>query len=505
MAALLGEPVGVVGPVWTSDQPGTKIGRFPLSVERHTMTAVDSLVPGVTTVTLNARYYAVHALAAARARTHRWTAAEAQMQVRRLEVAMGAVSAVHAMTKGSDHRSWLSVPHGYNVLAGHMGPTGPVDIAAMSAHGVYAQPRWGFLAAYRGSEMRLRILASNEANLAPGERLDEDAVAEGLDGLVDLARTDVLDRTTLVAHEHLCLCRMNTAIDGQWLARLFAAGEYDLRSDRTRRGTLQMMSRAVQVAEIETMTAGLTNFVCFDPRARDDEVIAGIEVVPLWRGLMLRNMSVSAWRELWAWLVGQIDGYMPRAALAEVFADGLPAQTLTAFRSSLPLTTNSDGSPRGAESDSELARAATAHRVLGVLLLGAVRALELEGKELYGFQGNRPEDVHEELAPTWLAARATEWADRPVRDFARWLTDIMLDRAQRIALKKAVPNSRSGRWQVPTRVHLRDDFVFKTSDEGGGPASLRLGQLAGIASGMGLLSADDSRWLPGERADLLDD
>jgi hypothetical protein len=55
----------ISGPTWSDAGSTTYPGRFPLSVERHVMSMVDRFVPGVTTVTLNARYYALHGLVAA--------------------------------------------------------------------------------------------------------------------------------------------------------------------------------------------------------------------------------------------------------------------------------------------------------------------------------------------------------------------------------------------------------------------------------------------------------
>jgi hypothetical protein len=63
----------VAGPAWSSTESGTYPGRFPLSVERHVMGMADRLVPGVTTVTLNARYYCLHGLVAAEAKAGDWT------------------------------------------------------------------------------------------------------------------------------------------------------------------------------------------------------------------------------------------------------------------------------------------------------------------------------------------------------------------------------------------------------------------------------------------------
>jgi hypothetical protein len=53
------------------------------------------LVPGVTTVTPHARYYALHALAAAEADERGLDRREAQDLWRRMEVALAAVSFIH--------------------------------------------------------------------------------------------------------------------------------------------------------------------------------------------------------------------------------------------------------------------------------------------------------------------------------------------------------------------------------------------------------------------------
>jgi hypothetical protein len=57
----------VEGPQWSRSGLDVAAGRYPLSVERHVMRMVDHLVPGVTTVTPHARYYALHGLVAAHA------------------------------------------------------------------------------------------------------------------------------------------------------------------------------------------------------------------------------------------------------------------------------------------------------------------------------------------------------------------------------------------------------------------------------------------------------
>lgn len=55
------------GPSWSTKGLDRATGRYPLSFERHVMRMAELLVPGVTTVTPHARYYAPHALIAGEA------------------------------------------------------------------------------------------------------------------------------------------------------------------------------------------------------------------------------------------------------------------------------------------------------------------------------------------------------------------------------------------------------------------------------------------------------
>ena len=54
----------VVGPGWVDHSVNEIAGLFPLSVERFFNAAVALHAPGVTTVTVGARYYALHSLVA---------------------------------------------------------------------------------------------------------------------------------------------------------------------------------------------------------------------------------------------------------------------------------------------------------------------------------------------------------------------------------------------------------------------------------------------------------
>ena len=494
--------ISVAGPAWSDSTSGTYPGRFPLSVERHVMSTVDRLVPGVTTVTLNARYYPLHGLVAAEARNRSLDLADAQGLMRRAEVAIGAVSARHLHVAPVPHHA-LSRPHGYDTIVPQV-YEGSVDIGALAAPGVYAQPAWGFWSAYRGSEAILQIIGTNE--FAPGEQFDLPAVAEGLGDALSLAGQSTLGTDVLDDYAHLCICESAASADGAWLARLLA--QPDISEERqtrawTRRQTLRILARCVELTSVQQVSSDVSRFLGYDNAVTEDRVLASTVISARWRGLVLRNHSVGAWRDLWAWMVNEIDGLTARTAVGDRFAEALPRQTVGEFSRGLPATRTSDGRPAPAELDADLAECDWPTWSLSVLLLGARRARELEGHELSGFQGDDPEDTFEELSPAWLAGQVDIWHDRPVRDFARWLADVMVHRSQRLALRKARPDARTGVLKIPSRVYLRDGFIFRDSRESGGQASLRLDQLAGVLAGVGLLTRADGIWAIGPRGDLL--
>jgi hypothetical protein len=466
------------------------------------MSMVDNLVPGVTTVTLNARYYALHGLVAAEARRSDLSEPEAVDLMRRAEVVLGAVSARHLRLDENAHRA-LRRPHGMDLIAPKI--DGGIDIGALAAPKAYAQPKWGFSAAYRASEAVLQIIKPR--GLEPGEQLDHAAVAAGLGDALQLASRSTLSADDLDASAHLCICQSATSPDGAWLARLLAQpGLSEERQTRagTRRQTLRMVARCIQLTRVEHVGDDVSRFLAYGGAAIEDTGLDDIPAVARWRGLILRNYSVWAWRELWAWLVNEgINGLTARAMPGDKFADALEPQSVRAFCDRLPPTIGPRGHPLPAELDPGLWQEDGPVWSLGILLLGARRSSELAGAQLDGFHGHDREDVHEELSPAWLAGRVEEWRDRPVRDFARWLAEIMLNRSQRLAWRKARPDRKTGEVKIPTRVHLRDGFVIRDSDETGGATSLRLDQLAGVLAGAGLLAVENGQWTAGPRGDLL--
>lgn len=89
----------VVGPYWGGRQV-RHAGRYPLSVERHVVSQVAHLVPGVTAVTPNARYFTLHAVIADEVKRRGLVAAEAQQLMRRAEVVMAAITVAHGPHPG---------------------------------------------------------------------------------------------------------------------------------------------------------------------------------------------------------------------------------------------------------------------------------------------------------------------------------------------------------------------------------------------------------------------
>jgi hypothetical protein len=494
--------VTVLGPVWSDSASATYPGRFPLSVERHVLTMADRLLPGVTTVTLNARYYPLHGLVAAEARKQDLGLPAARDLMRRAEVALGAVSVRHLQVAAAAHDG-LPLPHGYAAIAPPV-DGGSVDVPALAAPGVYARPAWGFWSAYRRPEAVLRIVRAGQ--LAPGDQFDQAEVEKGLADLLALADLGTLDLELLDDCASLCICQSAGSADGAWLARLLAqpgtSGEATT-SAWTRRQTLRVIVRSVELARVRQAGSDLSRFLAYDEAVSRDPVLAGTPVAALWRGLILRNHSVGAWRDLWAWLVDSGKGLTPRSALGDQFAYTLEPQTVGAFMRGLPATRAPDGRPVPAELDPDLDRADWPVWCLSILLLGARRSGELTGPELSGFQGDDPEDIVEELSPAWLAGQADAWQDRPVRDFARWLADVMVNRSQRLALRRATLDPGSGTLRIPARVSVHDGFITGQPPEGTGPASLRLDQLAGVLAGVGLLKRDGDAWAAGPRGDLL--
>ena len=326
------------GPAWSADGLDIAAGRYPLSVERHVMRMADQLVPGVTTVTPHARYYVLHGLIADEAERRALPEVEAQDLLRRAEVALAAVSWAH------DHGdTGLSRAHGMDALSSRL-HSGSIDVSLASKPGPggYASSPWGFWKPYSASEAALGILTP-DGTLAPGPALDREAVRAGFGGILDLAEQPELIIDDLRPFGRLCVCTGGDAADGQWLARLLCADAGTDPHSRagTRRQTIQLMTQIMRTQSVANVTTDVGTAIAFGDLLRNDQIVRRLPVAAAWRGVILRNYNVGAWRRLWSWLVGMVKGLTPAQALVDRFADEMPDMTVRSFLGQLPTTQTS--------------------------------------------------------------------------------------------------------------------------------------------------------------------
>ncbi len=64
----------------------------------------------------------------------------------------------------------------------------------------------------------------------------------------------------------------------------------------------------MQTHPISNPTADVGPVVAFGDFITADEITGNLAVTAAWRGVVLRNYSVGAWRRLWSWLVRQVTG-----------------------------------------------------------------------------------------------------------------------------------------------------------------------------------------------------
>lgn len=480
----------VVGPSWTSRDSGRYSGRYPLAVERHALAQIARLLPGVTTVTPHARYYALHSLVAAETARRKLGAVEAQRLVRRCEVVLGGISTVH-----QDPHPGMSSAHGSDKISPALSGGRPLKVDAVAGPNRYAQAAWGYWGPYLASESLLGLVEWSGGLPRPGPNLDEAAVRDGLGALLELADSDTIDQAVLRELESLCLCRAAEAPDGVMLRRRFAPADARPMELGGRRGqTIRMVLRLMQLAGgVGSPQGELVPFLLYDDAVHEDRVLQQLEITQAWQGIALRSLSVEAWRNLWRWLVEQIAGCMSVAALGGLLADALPDEPLGVFLDGLP------GRRVGEGDDSQMLPAETQvltrsrpEGLLAVLLLGAVRADELPGRVRSYFEG--PTDQRERLTPSWLSRQLDDWRSRRLRDFAVFLTQQTVYRSQQIALSKSWFDGKQGQLRIPTRVFVRDAQIFADGIEPGGGISLRWETLTTVMAGVGWVRRAGDRW-----------
>lgn len=492
-----------LGPGWSPTQADRYSGRFPLSVERHAAAGVGALLPGFTTVTAHARQYTLHAMLAAEAAARRLTSQEAQRLLRRCEVVCSAVAIAHR-----DPHPGMARAHGAESIRSLV-DRDALDLASVSAKGAYSNQNWGFWGPYIGSEAVLHLVDRVQGTPVLGARARGagQVLIGSFEGLLDLAARDTVSVEDLRAHQHLCLCACATAPDGALLRDLLlpvGSDEAPLNGyDRRRSNSIRLLLALIEASPNPVENPGsLSVPLLFDDWVLEEDQITSNPAFEWWQAISLRAYSVRGWRDLWAWLVGQIEGLMAieslglhladslteslAASLADVLNDSasgaIPGWTVRQFAAALPDAFRPGTAARasgpglvlaGAERERWLSEASTPLRSLAYVFLGAARVGRLPAGVEQRFQSDRDRTSRaEQLSPTWVAARIEEWADRPLSDFAVWLTKTLIERSQRLAMRKARV-TRQGVYQQPTRVAVRDGYVFRDSNEGGGGIGLR--------------------------------
>lgn len=481
------------GPGWARNGLEIRAGRFPLSVEAHLLNMTAKLVPGATTVTINARYYALHGLVALEADQRGLGLAEAYDLLRRCEVVVAGASIAHP-------DDVAGTPHGYDAIKPSYDQDGFLNVAKLATPGGYSKPKTGFLNPYLGSELTLKILG--DTALAPGSRLDEPALRLGFDGLFDLASEDQVLMDDLAGYPHLAIGAANNDHDGRWLKRvLCSVGVSDpVKIDDTRRGTVRLLCRAAQAENPTKLVDAFRDLVVFGDLSKDP-VVASVPETQAWRGALFRHDSVGAWRLLWAWMVEQIQVVTPPSELQEMLAAALPTGTLSEFLDDLPATM--DGAqPLDAEGQIRSLHLSVPNECLALLALGAKRSGELEGTARAALVGDQRRALV--LSPVWFASWLDDRRKCSMADVAAELVTVLLDRSRRIAMGKLRPRSDGTVW-LPTRVQEHAGLLVAVGHEGSGNVGLRLAQLAGILEVLGVLERTDGHWgATSEGVDLLD-
>ena len=482
---------GVCGPGWTDGDDGRYAGRYPLAVERHAMARIGHLLPGITTVTSHARYYTLHSLVFAEAEVRGLDGDATRQLFRRAEVVVGAASIAHRSQAG--HEGFRGV-HGADRLDSRVS-SGTVDVDALAAEGGYVQAGWGFWGPYVGPEYTLGLLTTGDRkNTVPGPNADLAALGSGFDGLFDLTSRSTLTAEELKAASNLCVCQGTVSADGALMRSLLVPVSPESMHAADRRSqSLRMLLRLTDLkGGIERPEAELQKALVYGPE-REDQEIAALDAAAAWTGVVLRNELVTGWRNLWAYLVDAIDGFMAIEALGETFADNLPDGTVGQFATDLPDGFGSAGELVDAASTLDQQAMGRPAHMLAHLVISANRYGRLENRAQAYFQADRDEHF-QQLTPEWTQQRIEEWGDRPLRDFAVWLSHQLVARAERVALAKASFDRKTGRFKVPTRVFVREGHIFRDSHESGGGVALRWGSAFQIMAGVGLVEYDDGRW-----------
>jgi hypothetical protein len=477
MAALTAIPDFVEGPGWSPhDLLDVRGGLFPLSVETHFIATIGKLLPGTTTVTTLARYYSLHAYVACVASDADLPWEDAVQLLRRAEIVVAGAT-ILALKNGDEF------PHGYDTIRPRMDAAGFLDVAGLAQRpGGYSDQPSGFLPAYVGSESDLGLLTGNA--LAPGPRANRTVLGAAFEGLVSLARRDRVEFDDLRSAAHLSINAATDAGDGPWLARILCGvGVPDpTPNDEVRNATARLLGRALLLDPASSPLESFRRLVMYGAANTSDPVAAAIPVAAAWRGCLFRHLSVGAWRILWHWTVEQIKVVPDPQDLATAMGASLPRGTLGEFVAALPATTDAAGDPLPAEESLRQRRVAIPELALAILVLGARRYDELDGRAREAFADARPTV----FSPPWVRNWVVERHGNTMTTVAADLTEALLDRAKRVAFRKMRVRA-DGSIGLPTRVHDRNGHLIAVGSETSRNVGVRLEQFARVLTSLGVL------------------
>jgi hypothetical protein len=483
-------------------------GRQPLAVEAVIGVHAAALVPGVITTTPHARYLTLHARLAIEAERRGWRA-EADVVsfrelVRRAEVVLGAVSVAHDTDVPDAHRSRAGSvgAHGVNTIGRELNETGAINIGRLAA--AYSQVPGGYLQTYGGIEGLLGLTDGGKVP-APGASADPSLLSV-LDEVVELARREEpLSMADLVARRHLCLCEITDAADGECVRRAYFTDRDGLKGHPQRhRLSARLLVEALRGSLVdESADMRMDRWCCFTPGLRD---LLGNEDLYahalMWRGALLRNWSVWAWRLIWAELVSPLADTGTRQDAIKAFVCDLPSVTVRqALIDDLPsLVDAATGTPLAVEHDlHDDPRNADRWQVLDLLRLlaiGAQRLDHLDPVSMEAFVGRMPDD----LGPGYVAGWLKRDGNRLLADAVTDLADGLFRRAEAVSRQK-MQWTRYG-LRLPTRLRRIGDQWRLEGEEGAGPVSLRLNTFTSVMRQLGVLAVDGQTWTAGRFADV---
>lgn len=413
-------PVSIAGPDWSVSGLDQRSGMYPLQVEAHVLNSVERLVPGLSSVTRYARYYALYAALAAHAEKTGVDVAGCRRLVRRSEVLVAAASIAEEASSDEPGPA-----HGVDRVRPFVGDM--LDLAGAADEErpkkSYSPRSWGFWAQYGGPSRALGTMAVDAGALRPGKHPCPGPVRALFAPLFAATAADRLPGHRLQELRAAAI-QADDVPEIPWLRGLFTAtregGGHDPEDweidDRRRRSAFRMVGRTIELYGDRTdltWDESVKAAVAYGNGVESDPVLAGVPEILDWRGLLLRHYSVNAWRRLWACLVSSIgrdgDGDSSRDDLRALLADPMPDTTLRAYLDGLPPTMR-DGHPAPAEQQLLLNGDPKDPAVnVALLVTGARRARELSGRARTVFLGKA--DI---LNPEWVARQVDDFIDRPV-------------------------------------------------------------------------------------------